>query len=226
MCQDLLMFYSVNQRCYLTQVPYVISITLMIPKITKDFSHCTASMSGVKRCVMYVSPFAPPHPPTRLISLSPYPFFSPFSPSHLHSAHAPLLCVLLLHLCSDYSSIDSHADVAIGRCADLALDTHNRPCRCLRGADDLQVMRSVFVLVSSRDAFVSTAFRCRKDVQSVKTKLKSSQQIFMNHFESYVNFFVPFLPPTWPCLLVCIYRLIIPIQQTGQTSSHDDRQTA
>lgn len=37
MCQDLLMFYSVNQRCYLTQVPYVISITLMIPKITKDF---------------------------------------------------------------------------------------------------------------------------------------------------------------------------------------------
>lgn len=36
-CQDLLMFYSVNQRCYLTQVPYVISITLMIPKITKDF---------------------------------------------------------------------------------------------------------------------------------------------------------------------------------------------
>lgn len=29
--------FSVNQRCYLTQVPYVISITLMIPKITKDF---------------------------------------------------------------------------------------------------------------------------------------------------------------------------------------------
>lgn len=50
-----------------------------------------------------------------------------FSSSHLRSTHAPLLCVLLLHLCSDYSSIDSHADVAIGRYADLAIDTHNRP---------------------------------------------------------------------------------------------------
>lgn len=36
-CQDLLVFYSMNQRFYLTQAPHVISITLMIPKITKDY---------------------------------------------------------------------------------------------------------------------------------------------------------------------------------------------
>lgn len=28
MCGDLLMFSSLNQRCYLTQVPFVISITV------------------------------------------------------------------------------------------------------------------------------------------------------------------------------------------------------
>ncbi|KAF3686817.1 hypothetical protein EXN66_Car002489 [Channa argus] len=83
-------------------------------------------MSDVKRCCM--SPL--PH----VLS---FPFFNPFSPSHLHSTHAPLLHVLLLHLCSDYSSIDSHADVAIGRHADLAIDTHNRPCRSFWGTANL-----------------------------------------------------------------------------------------
>lgn len=37
MCQDLLVFYSMNQRFYLTRVPHMISITLTIPKITKDY---------------------------------------------------------------------------------------------------------------------------------------------------------------------------------------------
>lgn len=122
MCQDLLMFYSVNQRCYLTQVPYVISITLMIPKITKDFF----SLHGLYEWCLKMCDVCVPSPPSPLSS--PLSFLLPFlppCPSHLHSTHAPLLCVLLLHLCSDYSSIDSHADVAIGRCADLALDTHH-----------------------------------------------------------------------------------------------------
>lgn len=37
MWQDLLVFYSMNQRFYLTRAPHVISITLTIPKITKDY---------------------------------------------------------------------------------------------------------------------------------------------------------------------------------------------
>lgn len=32
-----LVFYSMNQRFYLTRAPHVISITLTIPKITKDY---------------------------------------------------------------------------------------------------------------------------------------------------------------------------------------------
>lgn len=103
---------------------------------TKDnqrfFSHCTASMSGVQRCCMS------PLPPSPLSS-----FFLP-SP-HLHSTHAPLLCVLLLHLCSDYSSIDSHADVSIGRYA--AIDTHTRLCRCQQGTTNLIAMCLVFGLL-------------------------------------------------------------------------------
>lgn len=123
------MFYSVNQRCYLTQVPYVISITLMIPKITKDFFSLHGLYEWCFKDVVCLLPSPhPSSPPSHFLS-------SPLSPppSHLHSTHAPLLCVLLLHLCSDYSSIDSHADVAIGRYADPAVDTHKRQCRCLRG---------------------------------------------------------------------------------------------
>lgn len=86
----------------------------------------------------------------------------PFLPSHLHSPHAPLLCVLLLHLCSDYSSIGSHADVAIGRYADLAIDTHKQPRRCLRGTANFQsgvIFALFFVLGSSRTKdFDSKAF--------------------------------------------------------------------
>lgn len=98
----------------------------------KIFSHCTASMSGVKRCCMS------PLPPSPLsLSLSFFLSSPLLPPSHLHSTHAPLLCVLLLHLCSDYSSIGSHADVAIGRYADLAIDTHKRPRRSLQGYSEL-----------------------------------------------------------------------------------------
>lgn len=99
--------------------------------------------------VMYVSP-----PPISCLFF-PSPFSSSFSPSHLHSTHAPPLCVLLLHLCSDYSSIDSHTDVAIGRCAELALDTHNQPCWCLWGTTTLLVMWSV--VVHNRNTLLSTA---------------------------------------------------------------------
>lgn len=149
MCQDLLMFYSVNQRCYLTQVPYVIFITLMIPKITKDFFslHGLYEWCSKMWCMC-------PLPPISCLFF-PSPFSSSFSPSHLHSTHAPPLCVLLLHLCSDYSSIDSHTDVAIGRCAELALDTHNQPCWCLWGTTTLLVMWSV--VVHNRNTLLSTA---------------------------------------------------------------------
>lgn len=68
--------------------------------------------------MMYVSPPPSPLSSPLLSSTLPPP------PTHLHSTHAPLLCVLSLHLCSDYSSIESYADVAIGRYADLAIDTH------------------------------------------------------------------------------------------------------
>lgn len=120
MCQDLLMFYSVNQRCYLTQVPYVISITLMIPKITKDFF----SLHGLyewylKMCDICVpSPLGLLFPSPILSSLfhPPSPLLKPMHPCYACSC---FICAL------DYSSIDSHADVATGRCADLALDTHN-----------------------------------------------------------------------------------------------------
>lgn len=76
-------------------------------------------------------------PSPHLLSLSLFLSSPLLLPSHLHSTHAPLLCVLLLHLCSDYSSIGSHADVAIGRYADLAIDTHKRPHGSLQGYSEL-----------------------------------------------------------------------------------------
>lgn len=60
--------YSVNQRCYLTQFPLVILITLMKPKNTKDFS-CTAWLW--KRGLILLN-LPPPHFPsfTQCVNLS------------------------------------------------------------------------------------------------------------------------------------------------------------
>lgn len=116
MCQDLLMFYSVNQRCYLTQ------------SSIRNFYHFDDTKDNQRFFLIA----RPPRVVLKKICCccmfsSSYPvLLSPFLPWVPNTHTNTLLCVLLLHLCSDYSSIDSHADVAIGRLADLALDTHNK----------------------------------------------------------------------------------------------------
>lgn len=103
------------------------------------------------------------------------PVFYPFSPSHhLHSTHAPLLCTLSLHLWSDYSSIDSHADVAIGRYADLAVDSHNRQRRRLQGTPDFLAVFAV--CVSNKWRIHSVHLVGRKKKLNEKADNMASQQ--------------------------------------------------
>lgn len=169
------------------------------------------------------------------LSSSLLPFLSP--PPTCTQPMQPLLCVLLLHLCSDYSSIGSHADVAIGRYADLAIDTHKRPRRCLRGYWELEQCDQAFVVLhSDTKGFISTTVKAETSGRNVKADTMAIWKMkvivwFMIKFNIiYVNLMeyptrLSFFP-TWPCLLVCIYRLMVLIHQIGQTSLHDNRQTS
>lgn len=100
-----------------------------------------------------MSPLPPPPPP-------PPPLL------HLHSAPAPPLCLLLLHLFSDYSSIGSRADVAIGGYADLATDAHKEAGGCPRGAAEA-TRRRHRVFVSTRIAEKKKSHRGDRTVLNV-----------------------------------------------------------
>lgn len=181
---------------------------------TKDnqrFFLIARPLSGVKRCCMS------PLPPSPLSS--PSPFFYPLAPSHLHSSHAPLLCVLLLHLCSDYSSIDSRADIAIGRYADLAIDTHNRPCRCLWGTAlaSSVISLSLCLLETQKHTFVPLCWQ-KRHTQNVQADIVASKQIckikvlvwFMIHFKIiYVDLME--YPARVSFLLQLYFHLALPL---------------
>lgn len=142
-----------------------------------------------------------------------FPSLPFFSPSHLHSTHAPLLCLLSLHLCSDYSFIDSHADVAIGGYADPAIDTHNRAKQVPSGYSELW---SVSVLAREKNIH----FLAEKKVNMLKIAMWQTNQYGKLRFEFgsptisteslwiwwypySATFFVSFTS-TWPQLSTCV----------------------
>lgn len=101
-----------------------------------------------------LSLFSPPSPPPPTCT---HPMRPPSSP--------PLLCLLLLHLRSDYSAIDSRADVAGGRYVLMRpIDTHLAAPAGARG-----VRRCLFVLGQH---FVATHYRSKS--------LRTSVHFFAN----------------------------------------------